>query len=229
MKELKKWLLQNYKIRFLNDQYLVEAMTHSSYSNENKRISKTYNERIEFLGDAVLELYISQWLFLHFPDMKEGNLSKLRAQIVCEESLSALAKETKLDQFVLLGKGEEKSGGRNRPALLCDLFEAFIGALYLDKGYEEAATFLEKVIIPKIKKEHYSIFDDYKTALQEKLQVNGDVKIEYVVEGTTGPSHDKLFHVLVIINGQVAGKGSGRSKKNAEQEAASIAINSLKV
>ena len=166
-------LKEKFDISFKNEALLVEAMTHSSYANEHKEMKGIYNERIEFLGDAVLELNISDWLFRQFPHFKEGQLTKLRAQIVCEDSLSMLAKECSLNEYLLLGKGETLSGGREKPAVLCDVFEAFIGALYLDKGMEEVQRFLDQVIVPKIKNGRYELITDFKTELQEYLQQNG--------------------------------------------------------
>ncbi|MGY3725539.1 RNAse III [Granulicatella balaenopterae] len=227
LQELKKRVLEEYGIQFQDEKYLIEAMTHSSYSNEHKEMNGVYNERIEFLGDAVLELFVSRWLFLHFPKMKEGELSRLRAQIVCEKSFALLAKECRLDQFVLLGKGEEAMGGRQRPALLCDLFEAFVGAIYLDKGFDEVSQFLEKVVASKIQDGKFLLNQDYKTDLQEELQKQGSVKIEYIVNKEIGPSHDKEFYVSVLLEGQVLANGVGRSKKAAEQEAAKIALEQL--
>ena len=182
MKEIKALsaiLKEKFDISFNNEALLVEAMTHSSYANEHKEMKGIYNERIEFLGDAVLELNISDWLFRQFPHFKEGQLTKLRAQIVCEDSLSMLAKECSLNEYLLLGKGETLSGGREKPAVLCDVFEAFIGALYLDKGMEEVQRFLDQVIVPKIKNGRYELITDFKTELQEYLQQNGTVHIRY--------------------------------------------------
>ena len=226
MNELNQWLKEHYQIEFENHAYLLEAMTHSSYCNEHRDLS-VYNERIEFLGDSVLGLFVSRLLYVSYPDFSEGQLSKLRAQIVCEESLMELAKECKLDQYVRLGKGEERSGGRMRPALLCDLFEAFVGALYLDKGFEEAERFLSTVITPKLQNGKFALGIDYKTALQEELQKNGEIKIEYIVLDASGPSHQKIFTTAVVVEQVRLGTGMGKSKKIAEQEAAKQALQRL--
>ena len=178
-----------------------------------------YNERIEFLGDAVLELTISDWLFRQFPHFQEGQLTKLRAQIVCEDSLSLLAKECSLNEYLLLGKGETLSGGREKPAILCDVFEAFIGALYLDKGVNEVQRFLNLVVIPKI--------TDFKTELQEYLQQNGPVHIRYELVKEEGPSHDKIFTVQLIVDGKKYKTASGKTKKAAEQMAAKLTMEEL--
>ena len=205
----------------------MEAMTHSSYTNEHKEMKGIYNERIEFLGDAVLELTISDWLFRQFPHFQEGQLTKLRAQIVCEDSLSLLAKECSLNEYLLLGKGETLSGGREKPAILCDVFEAFIGALYLDKGVNEIQRFLNLVVIPKIKNGRYELITDFKTELQEYLQQNGPVHIRYELVKEEGPSHDKTFTVQLIVDGKKYKTASGKTKKAAEQMAAKLTMEEL--
>ena len=205
----------------------MEAMTHYSYANEHKEMKGIYNERIEFLGDAVLELTISDWLFRQFPHFQEGQLTKLRAQIVCEDSLSLLAKECSLNKYLLLGKGETLSGGREKPAILCDVFEAFIGALYLDKGVNEVQRFLNLVVIPKIKNGRYELITDFKTELQEYLQQNGPVHIRYELVKEEGPSHDKIFTVQLIVDGKNYKTASGKTKKAAEQMAAKLTMEEL--
>ena len=220
-------LKEKFDISFKNEALLVEAMTHSSYANEHKEMKGIYNERIEFLGDAVLELNISDWLFIQFPHFKEGQLTKLRAQIVCEDSLSMLAKECSLNEYLLLGKGETLSGGREKPAVLCDVFEAFIGALYLDKGMEEVQRFLDQVIVPKIKNGRYELITDFKTELQEYLQQNGTVHIRYELIKEEGPSHDKVFTVQVTVDGKKYKTASGKTKKAAEQMAAKLTMEEL--
>lgn len=220
-------LKEKFDISFKNEALLVEAMTHSSYANEHKEMKGIYNERIEFLGDAVLELIISDWLFRQFPHFKEGQLTKLRAQIVCEDSLSMLAKECSLNEYMLLGKGETLSGGREKPAVLCDVFEAFVGALYLDKGMEEVQRFLDQVIVPKIKNGRYELITDFKTELQEYLQQNGTVHIRYELIKEEGPSHDKVFTVQVTVDGKKYKTASGKTKKAAEQMAAKLTMEEL--
>ena len=225
---LSKILKEKFDISFNNEALLMEAMTHSSYANEHKEMKGIYNERIEFLGDAVLELTISDWLFRQFPHFQEGQLTKLRAQIVCEDSLSLLAKECSLNEYLLLGKGETLSGGREKPAILCDVFEAFIGALYLDKGVNEVQRFLNLVVIPKIKNGRYELITDFKTELQEYLQQNGTVHIRYELVKEEGPSHDKIFTVQLIVDGKKYKTASGKTKKAAEQMAAKLTMEELK-
>ena len=224
---LSKILKEKFDISFKNEALLMEAMTHSSYANEHKEMKGIYNERIEFLGDAVLELTISDWLFRQFPHFQEGQLTKLRAQIVCEDSLSLLAKECSLNEYLLLGKGESLSGGREKPAILCDVFEAFIGALYLDKGVKEVQRFLNLVVIPKIKNGRYELITDFKTELQEYLQQNGPVHIRYELVKEEGPSHDKIFTVQLIVDGKKYKTASGKTKKAAEQMAAKLTMEEL--
>ncbi|WP_278577769.1 ribonuclease III [Granulicatella adiacens] len=228
IKALSKILKEKFDISFNNEALLMEAMTHSSYANEHKEIKGIYNERIEYLGDAVLELTISDWLFRQFPHFQEGQLTKLRAQIVCEDSLSLLAKECSLNKYLLLGKGETLSGGREKPAILCDVFEAFIGALYLDKGVNEVQRFLNLVVIPKIKNGRYELITDFKTELQEYLQQNGPVHIRYELVKEEGPSHDKIFTVQLIVDGKKYKTASGKTKKAAEQMAAKLTMEELK-
>ena len=227
IKALSKILKEKFDISFNNEALLMEAMTHSSYANEHKEMKGIYNERIEFLGDAVLELTISDWLFRQFPHFQEGQLTKLRAQIVCEDSLSLLAKECSLNEYLLLGKGESLSGGREKPAILCDVFEAFIGALYLDKGVNEVQRFLNLVVIPKIKNGRYELITDFKTELQEYLQQNGPVHIRYELVKEEGPSHDKIFTVQLIVDGKKYKTASGKTKKAAEQMAAKLTMEEL--
>ena len=224
---LSKILKEKFDISFKNEALLMEAMTHSSYANEHKEMKGIYNERIEFLGDAVLELTISDWLFRQFPHFQEGQLTKLRAQIVCEDSLSLLAKECSLNEYLQLGKGETLSGGREKPAILCDVFEAFIGALYLDKGVNEVQRFLNLVVIPKIKNGRYELITDFKTELQEYLQQNGPVHIRYELVKEEGPSHDKIFTVQLIVDGKKYKTASGKTKKAAEQMAAKLTMEEL--
>ena len=224
---LSKILKEKFDISLNNKALLMEAMTHSSYANEHKEMKGIYNERIEFLGDAVLELTISDWLFRQFPHFQEGQLTKLRAQIVCEDSLSLLAKECSLNKYLLLGKGETLSGGREKPAILCDVFEAFIGALYLDKGVNEIQRFLNLVVIPKIKNGRYELITDFKTELQEYLQQNGPVHIRYELVKEEGPSHDKTFTVQLIVDGKKYKTASGKTKKAAEQMAAKLTMEEL--
>lgn len=215
-------------IQFENEKLLIQAFTHSSYVNEHRKRPYEDNERLEFLGDAVLELTISQYLFQKYPTMSEGELTKMRAAIVCEPSLVRFANEMNFGELVLLGKGEEMTGGRERPALLADVFEAFIGALYLEQGLPAVCGFLEKVVFPKINKGEFSHVMDYKSQLQELIQRDGSGNIEYKILQEKGPAHNREFVSRVTLNGQELGMGAGRSKKEAEQQAAQEALVKLK-
>jgi ribonuclease III len=215
-------------IHFENEKLLKQAFTHSSYVNEHRRKPYEDNERLEFLGDAVLELTVSQFLFKKYPMMSEGELTKLRAAIVCEPSLVSFANELGFGQLILLGKGEEMTGGRERPALLADVFEAFIGALFLDKGIETVIQYLTKVVFPKINEGAFSHVMDFKSQLQELIQRDGTGVIEYRVLHEKGPAHNKEFVSRVLLNGEELGTGTGKSKKEAEQHAAQMALEVLK-
>lgn len=182
------------------------------------------NERLEFLGDAVLELAVSQYLYRNNPDMPEGEMTKLRAAIVCEASLTVFAKQSNFGQYILLGKGEDKTGGRQRPAILADAFEAFLGALYLDQGFDAVLNFLNTHIFPTLTVDTSTSVMDYKSHLQEIVQQQKDRKIEYQIISEQGPSHHKEFIAQVMIQGEPAGKGNGRTKKEAEQKAAKAAL-----
>ena len=209
---------------FSDETLLETAFTHTSYANEHRLLKISHNERLEFLGDAVLQLIISEYLYTKYPKRPEGDLSKLRSMIVREESLAGFARDCQFDHFIKLGRAEEKSGGRNRDTILGDLFEAFLGALLLDKGVEAVKSFLYQVMIPKVEAGDFERVTDYKTKLQELLQINGDVEIAYQVVSESGPAHAKNFEVAVLINGRKSGQGQGRSKKLAEQEAAKNAF-----
>ncbi|WP_407267989.1 ribonuclease III [Radiobacillus sp. PE A8.2] len=221
-------ILQNkLGISFNNLHLLKQAFTHSSYVNEHRKKNYEDNERLEFLGDAVLELGVSQYLYREFPEMAEGELTKLRASIVCEASLVNFANAIGFSDFILLGKGEEMTGGRNRPALLADVFESFIGALYLDQGFDIALRFLEETVFPSISKGAFSHAMDYKSQLQENVQQNKSGIVEYHIIDEKGPAHDREFIAQVVINEEVAGVGVGRTKKEAEQRAAKKALDEL--
>ena len=227
MEKLELLLQERFAIVFDNKAVLETAFTHTSYANEHKDLETTHNERLEFLGDAALQLTISRYLYQKYPDMPEGDMSKMRATIVREESLAGFSRQCGFDQHIKLGKGEEKNGGRRRPAILGDLFEAFLGALLLDKGIGAVEEFLKTVMIPQVEKGNYERVKDYKTALQELLQVNGDVVISYHVIKEVGPAHDKTFEMEVLVNGESLSRGIGKSKKIAEQEAAKAALEKL--
>lgn len=221
-------LKERYGIVFQDVTLLEQAFTHSSYVNEHRNMQLSDNERLEFLGDAVLELQVSHYLYRQYPDVPEGKLTKLRSAIVREDSLAKFAKECHFDQYVWLGKGEENSGGRNRASLLCDLFESFLGALYLDQGYEAALAFIQTVIFPKIEAGEFTREIDHKTRLQEVLQKSGDVTIDYRLVSEEGPAHERTFTIEVYVDDRLIGSGKGKSKKLAEQDAAAKALAALK-
>lgn len=224
MRYLEKTLQERFGLVFSDFSLLETAFTHTSYANEHRLLKISHNERLEFLGDAVLQLLISEYLYKKYPKKPEGDLSKLRSMIVREESLAGFSRDCQFDQFIKLGRGEEKSGGRNRDTILGDLFEAFLGAVLLDKGVEAVKEFLNHVVIPKVETGDFERVTDYKTKLQELMQVNGDVDILYQVVTESGPAHAKNFEVSVSVNGKIVGSGQGRSKKLAEQEAAKNAF-----
>lgn len=208
-----------------NDKSLLSlALTHSSYANENKK-SNGYNERLEFLGDSVLSIIVSKYLFENFPKMPEGELSKTRAALVCEKSLAGFAREINLGSVLLLGKGEALNGGGDRDSILADAFEALIAALYLDGGIDVARKFVLEFISKQMEeRKTTSVFVDYKTELQEIIQQNKEEKVSYVVVNESGPAHNKSFTVEVHLNSNVIGRGIGKSKKLAEQMAAKEAL-----
>lgn len=214
-------LEQKIDYEFNDRSLMIEALTHSSYANEKGNIM--CNERMEFLGDAVLSIVSAEYLYKKFPDMPEGKLSKLRSSLVCTQSLSGFAREIKLGSYLLLGKGESASGGYDRDSILENAFEALIAAIYLDGGIEPARMFILRFLARDIES-HHIMFKDYKTTLQEIIQQNPDETLNYVLTGESGPDHDKRFEVEVHLNSNVIGKGIGRSKKQAEQEAAKEAL-----
>lgn len=221
-------LRARYGIEFQNLALLDEAFTHSSYVNEHRELGLRDNERLEFLGDAVMEITVSEYLYKKYPDWPEGKLTRLRAAIVCTKSFNSFAKEAHFDRYIRLGKGEEKNGARARATLLEDLFEAFNGALFLDQGRGAVVKFIEQVVFPKIEAGEFSDQTDYKTNLQEFLQQDGEVEIEYKLLAEVGPSHARQFEVDVMMGDRVLGSGVGRNKKAAEQAAAKVALAKLK-
>lgn len=225
---LKNYLLTEFGIDFKREDLLTEAFTHASYVNEHPKDGLKYYERIEFLGDAVMQLCVSEYLFARYPTLPEGKLSRLRAAMVCEDSFSRFAKECHFDEYILLGKGEEKANARQRASLLCDIFEAFIGALYLDQGKDCVVKFISKVIFPKLDMGWFDHLFDHKTELQEYLQQNGDCKIQYQMLSQEGPDNAKLYRMAVFANGQELGQGTGSAKKAAEQMAALAALKKLR-
>ncbi|MFP4286894.1 MAG: ribonuclease III [Candidatus Izemoplasmataceae bacterium] len=212
-----------FKLNF-NDKNLLEtALTHSSFANENHTDS---NERLEYIGDAVLDLVVGKYLYDNYPHYHEGELTKRRAKHVCESALVDYANACDLGKYLLLGHGEEKTGGRTRSALLADAFEAFIGAVFLDKGLKEIYKIANKVIFPLIEEERATDFIDYKSHLQELVQSDKRT-LEYRIVSETGPSHQKTFVTRVYMDEILMGEGKGHSKKEAEQHAAEIALKKL--
>ena len=208
--------------QFKNEALLYEALSHSSYANENKK-TRNSNERLEFLGDSVLSIVVSDHIFEHYKHMPEGDLTKMRASLVCEKALFEFSKKIDLGSFLFLGKGEEMTGGRTRPSIVSDAFEAVIAAIYLDGGMEVVSKYILSFLPENITPD-FTVFHDYKTVLQEVIQRNPEEKIEYFLKGEEGPDHDKRFTVQVRLNSNVIGEGVGRSKKSAEQNAAKEAL-----
>lgn len=201
-------------------------MTHSSFANEQKINKLEDYERLEFLGDAVLELVSSDFLFHENPQMPEGKLTKLRSSMVCEPALAYCARDLELGQYMLLGKGEEATGGRGRDSITSDVMEAVIGAMYLDGGFQAAHDFIHRFVLSDL--ENKILFYDSKTVLQEMIQTMPEAVFEYVLTGEEGPDHDKEFLVDAVLDGKLIGKGKGRTKKAAEQQAAYEAILALR-
>ena len=212
--------------RFQNISLVQNALTHSSYANERWHNSLLSNERLEFLGDSVLGMLVAEYLYRNFPDRPEGELTRMRADMVCEKTLAAAANRIGLGEHLLLGHGEERFGGRNRESILADAMESIIAASFLDGGIEAALKIVRQFILVEVPvtKLHNT---DYKTALQELVQQKKNQVLTYALVGQSGPDHDKQFDVEVSLNGTVVGKGSGRSKKRAEQDAARVAIEKL--
>lgn len=225
MEKLKE-LEQKIGYEFQDKKLLELAITHSSYANDLKKGKMNNNERLEFLGDAVLELASSEMLFLKYKEKPEGELTRLRASLVCEPTLAACAREIELGKYLNLSHGEERTGGRERDSVTSDAFEAVIGAIYLDGGLTPAKEFIQKFVLNDI--ESKQLFYDAKTILQEILQKDFKERVEYVLVKEYGPDHDKHFCVNAVFRGQVFGYGEGRTKKRAEQQAAYEAILKLK-
>ena len=203
---------------FQDKDMLLLALTHSSYANEHKNNKKSNNERLEFLGDAVLELTISDYLYHQYPDQDEGKLTKLRSSLVCEYTLSICARDISLGKYLLLSKGEDSTGGRERDSILSDAFEAVIGAIYLDGGMDKAVAFIQQNLLGDV--EDKQLFYDAKTILQELVQSQSLGKLSYKLTSETGPDHNKEFTVIVKIADKTYATGTGKSKKSAEQIAA---------
>lgn len=216
-------LQKNMGYTFRDPVLLRTALTHSSYANETKKGTKC-NERLEFLGDSVLSVIVAEYLFKTYPNMPEGELTKLRAALVCEKSLAEFSEELAVGKFLLLGNGEESSGGRTRPSILADAFEAILAALYLDSDMETARAYVLKFVKNALSVRQNLPFKDYKTVLQEIIQQNKEESVRYVLVDEYGPDHDKHFVVEVHLNSNIIGRGEGRSKKEAEQHAAKEAL-----
>ncbi len=209
---------------FKSKELLHEALSHSSYANECRQHGRHSNERLEFLGDSVLSIVVSEHLFNHFKHLPEGELTKIRASLVCEKALFEFSKKIDLGQHILLGRGEENSGGRERPSIVSDAFEAVIAAIFLDGGMSAAEKYVLSFIPKNLDSNSSKALQDYKTMLQEIIQKNPEERVEYVLADQIGPDHDRRFVVNVCLNSNVIGTGEGHSKKQAEQAAAKEAL-----
>lgn len=217
-------LKRDFNIHVDDQDLLDEAFTQASYVNEHRDQNLKFYERLEFLGDAVLQLIVSEYIFTRYPKLPQGRLTRLRAAMVNEQSFSTFARECHFNKYIRLGKGEEKAGARDRDSLLCDIFESFVGALYLDQGKKVVEGFVQQVIFPKLDEGMFAEFFDHKTELQELAQEDGPVDIDYELVDEYGPENDRLFKVNVAIDHKVLGVGVGHSKKDAEQKAAQQAL-----
>ena len=212
--------------RFHNITLLQNALAHSSYANERWHNSLMSNERLEFLGDSILGMLVADYLYRTFPDRPEGELTRMRADMVCERALAKIAAQIGLGEHLLLGKGEEQGGGRSRDSILADAVESVIAACYLDGGMEAAKGFIDRFVLTRVPVSGLANAD-YKTALQELVQQKRNQSLVYALVGESGPDHDKVFQVELTLNGSLIGRGSGGSKKRAEQEAARVALEAL--
>ena len=211
---------------FRNKALLENALTHSSYANENRERHLPDNERLEFLGDSILGFVVAESLYRNFPDKPEGELTRIRADLVCERNLAEAAATVELGSYLLLGHGEEQGGGRKRDSIVSDAMESVIAASFMDGGFAAAKEIIDRLILSNIPKGRPRNFD-YKTAFQELVQRKKDQQIHYELTGESGPDHDKHFEVEVLLNGKAVGHGVGSSKKRAEQAAAEAAIEAL--
>ena len=211
---------------FRNKALLENALTHSSYANENRERHLPDNERLEFLGDSILGFVVAEYLYRNFPDKPEGELTRIRADLVCERNLAEAAATIELGSYLLLGHGEEQGGGRKRDSIVSDAMESVIAASFMDGGFAAAKEIIDRLILSNIPKGRPRNFD-YKTAFQELVQRKKDQQIHYELTGESGPDHDKHFEVEVLLNGKTVGHGVGSSKKRAEQAAAEAAIEAL--
>lgn len=213
-----------HQVRFMNPALLEQAFTHSSYANEHQLVS---NERLEFLGDAVLEIAVSEFLYENFPNESEGFLTKKRAKNVCEPALCLIANKMNLGAMMLLGKGEEESGGRDKCSTLSDAFEALLGAIYLDRGYNGIFDVLDPFLFTQLLDDDFEVDQDFKSNLQEFVQADSKAAIEYRVIEEIGPPHNKMFTCAVYMGSLKMGIGNGKTKKEAEQSAAKSALEKL--
>ena len=225
--DLLKTFLKKNQIPFRTLERYCQAFTHSSYVNEHRHLKIKDNERLEYLGDAVLELTVSHYLFQVRPTLSEGDMTKTRAQLVCEASLESYARDLNIGPLMLLGRGEELSGGRERPTVLADAFEAFLGAMYLDIGIEKVHEFVHKIIHHAYTQGEIMQIFDYKSTLQELVQADSKKAIEYRIVSESGPAHNRLFESAVLLDEIILGRGNGKTKKEAEQRAAKSAIEIL--
>lgn len=215
---------QKYNIKIKNKQLMLQAFTHSSYSNEYH--TKNY-ERLEFLGDAILDFLVGEYIYKNRPDMQEGKMTKLRAKYVCEQANADYTKEMKLNTCLMVGKGAKKQGEDQKLSVLGNVFESFLGAIYLDHNMEYARKILERFVFPKIFQEKEIFFEDYKSELQELIQAENRKGVTYITVSESGPAHDKVFEVIVQYEETKLGRGKGKTKKEAEQNAAKDALTKL--
>lgn len=222
MKQLLNHIEQLLKIKLKDPNLMIMAFNHTSYVNEKNNPNLQHNERLEFLGDAVLEIIASDYLYHTYPKKPEGQLSRLRAQLVREESLAYLARKFQFNRFIRLGRGELASGGQDRNSILADCFEAFLGAIYLDQGMTCVKQFLDQVLLDEHQKILSTVNQDFKTLFQEKVQQKGNVKIRYELLEQIGPAHDQIFTMGLYMNDQLIATGKGKTKKQAETQAAQM-------
>ena len=219
-----KRIIKKYKLNVDINPTIIQSLTHSSYANEH---NCSDNERLEFLGDSILGFLVAEYLYNNFPNLPEGKMTKLRASYVCEEANTKYAKAIGIDKAIFLGKGEEQNNGRNRPAIISDAFEAFLAAVYLTSGIEEVKKILVKEVFPHIIAEDIVPFVDYKSRLQEYIQAESRKALEYVEDHVEGPAHNRTFTIKVVHDGIVLGVGVGKTKKDASQQAAKVALDKM--
>lgn len=220
-------LQQAFSVSFNEPGLLLTALTHPSYLAEHQQAGG-HNQRLEYLGDAVLGLVVADYFYRHCPDEPEGRLTKMRAAVVCEQTLARIAEQLDLGGYLRLGRGEELSGGRQRASVLADALESLAGAVFLDQGWEQARRFLLLLLGEEILNTARGSYQDYKTVLQEMVQQQAGEVLSYHILSEAGPDHDKQFTAGVLLNGKILGRGSGRSKKEAEQQAARRALSKIK-